>query len=58
MIKAHQNPKMAIFWANMARELFQNVEALYEQIELQYTDRESDEGPGAQMAVSDALWTH
>ena len=49
---------MALFWANMARELFQNVEALYEQIESQYTDRESDEGPGAQMAVSDAPWAH
>jgi len=37
----------------MARELFDNVENLYEQIETQYNDRTGEEGMGGQMAVCD-----
>ncbi|KAK0633590.1 hypothetical protein B0T14DRAFT_507311 [Immersiella caudata] len=35
----------------MARELFDNVENLYEQIETQYNDRTGEEGMGGQMAA-------
>jgi hypothetical protein len=42
---------MTAFWTDMARKLFWNVNALYEQIETHYADRTPDEGPGAQMAV-------
>lgn len=39
----------------MARELFNNVEDLYEQIETQYNDRSGEEGMGGQMAVRKTL---
>lgn len=39
----------------MAHELFQNVEDLYQQIETQFSERPSEEGPGAQMAVSSSI---
>ena len=48
----NSNPDLAAYWADMAHRLFWNVNALYEQIEIQYADRSPEEGPGAQMAVS------
>ena len=51
------DPELAAFWVDMARELFRNLNALYEQIEAHYADRTIEEGPGAQMAVSTTTLT-
>lgn len=51
------DPELAAFWVDMARELFRNLNALYEQIEAHYADRTLEEGPGAQMAVSTTTLT-
>jgi hypothetical protein len=47
------DPDLTAFWAQMAHTLFWNVNILYEQIKTQYVDRSPEEGPGAQMAVSE-----
>ena len=49
------DPTLTSFWNKMAHELFQNVEDLYQQIETQFSERPSEEGPGAQMAVSSSI---
>lgn len=49
---AELDPELAAFWSEMARELFGNVNILYEQIEAHYVGRGPEEGPGPQMVVS------
>ncbi|KAK3311396.1 uncharacterized protein B0T15DRAFT_548868 [Chaetomium strumarium] len=45
------NADRTAFWLDMARQLFWNVNLLYEQIEAHYTDKPPDDGPGTQMTV-------
>lgn len=40
-----------VFFARMGNELFRNVRDLFEQIDVQFAARGSDESVGAQMAV-------
>lgn len=46
------DPELTAFWVDMARELFRNLNVLYEQIEAHYAERSFEDGPGAQMVVS------
>lgn len=45
-----KDSNMLTFWSNMSHELFQNVRALYDQVDAQFTGRPADTGVGAQMA--------
>ncbi|KAK4133360.1 hypothetical protein BT67DRAFT_462911 [Trichocladium antarcticum] len=45
------DPELTAFWVDMARELFRNLNVLYEQIEAHYAERSFEDGPGAQMVA-------
>lgn len=51
MINHDKTERNSDFWANMAHELWVNVEQLYDQIVTQWADRGDGEGMGGQMAA-------
>lgn len=51
MINHDKTERNSDFWANMAHELWVNVEQLYDQIVTQWADRGEGEGMGGQMAA-------